>query len=94
MNNLWQLKTCGNVKSYTGTVGAITSGTQANQLLEESLDLAIIGRPFQKNPGIVFTFADDLGVEVQMPNQIRWGFGGRGKQAGKPVTEAFKEGKL
>ena len=28
---------------------------------------------FQKNPGLVFTFADELGVEVQMPNQIRWG---------------------
>lgn len=78
----------------TGTVGAITSGPQANELLEDGLDLAIIGRAFQKNPGLVFTFADELGVEVQMPNQIRWGFGGRGKKAGKPVTEAFKQGKL
>ena len=46
---------------------------QANELLEAGLDLAIVGRMFQKNPGLVFTFADELGVEVQMPNQIRWG---------------------
>jgi len=78
----------------TGTVGSITSGPQANKLLEEGLDIATIGRAFQKNPGLVFTFADELGVEVQMPNQIRWGFGGRGMKAGKPVTAALKEGKL
>ena len=78
----------------TGTVGSITTGKQANDLLEDGLDLAIIGRPFQKNPGLVFTFADELDVEVQMPNQIRWGFGGRGKKAGKPVTKALKENKV
>lgn len=81
-------------KMHVGTVGSITSGKQANQLLEEGLDLAIVGRQFQKNPGLVFDWADELGVEVQMPNQIRWGFGGRGVKAGKPVTLAFKEGKL
>lgn len=81
-------------KMHVGTVGSITSGKQANQLLEEGLDLAVIGRQFQKNPGLVFDWAEELGVEVQMPNQIRWGFGGRGKKAGKPVTLAFKEGKL
>lgn len=82
-------------KMAVGTVGSITSGKQANQLLEEGLDLAIVGRQFQKNPGLVFSFADELDVHVQMPNQIRWGFGGRGK--GKnliPVTQALKEGKL
>ncbi|MCJ1380263.1 hypothetical protein MMC17_003366 [Xylographa soralifera] len=60
-------------KLLVGTVGSITSGVQANELLEAGLDLAIVGRMFQKNPGLVFTFADELGVEVQMPNQIRWG---------------------
>jgi hypothetical protein len=34
---------------------------------------------FQKNPGLVFAFADDLGVDVRMPNQIRWAFAGRNK---------------
>jgi 2,4-dienoyl-CoA reductase-like NADH-dependent reductase (Old Yellow Enzyme family) len=44
-----------------GTVGAITSGKQANTLLEEGLDLAIAGRMFQKNPGLVWTWAEEFG---------------------------------
>ena len=59
------------------TVGSITSGKQAQQLLDEGLDLIIVGRMFQKNPGLVWTFAEELGVEVNIANQIRWGFGGR-----------------
>ena len=64
-------------KLAVGTVGTITSGKQAQQLLEEGLDLAIVGRMFQKNPGLVWTFAEELGVQVNVANQIRWGFGGR-----------------
>lgn len=60
-----------------GTVGSITTGKQANQLLEEGLDLAICGRMFQKNPALVWHFAEELGVEINVANQIRWGFGGR-----------------
>lgn len=44
-----------------------------------------MGRMFQKNPGLVFAFADELEVQVVMPNQIGWGFGGRGKKT-------FREG--
>lgn len=64
-------------KIAVGTVGSITNGKQANQLLEEGLDLAIVGRGFQKNPGLVWAFAEDLGVQINVANQIRWGFGGR-----------------
>ena len=64
-------------KIAVGTVGTITSGKQAQQLLEEGLDLAIVGRMFQKNPGLVWTWAEELGVQVNVANQIRWGFGGR-----------------
>lgn len=78
-----------------GTVGSITSGKQANQLLEEGLDLAIVGRLFQKNPGLVWTFADELGVEIDVANQIGWGFGGhhgpskrKGKKIGTGKTDA------
>lgn len=67
-------------KLLVGTVGSITEGKQANKLLEEGLDLAIAGRMFQKNPGLVWQWADDLGVEINQANQIRWGFGGRGKK--------------
>lgn len=68
-------------KLAVGTVGTITNGPQANKLLEEGLDLAIVGRMFQKNPGLVWTFAEELGVEISAANQIRWGFGGRGGAA-------------
>ncbi|KAL8765777.1 MAG: hypothetical protein Q9209_007241 [Squamulea sp. 1 TL-2023] len=73
-------------KMLVGTVGSITNGKQANELLENGLDLAIVGRMFQKNPGLVWTFAEDLDVEINVANQIRWGFGGRvggRKQKGK-----------
>lgn len=59
-------------KLAVGTVGTITSGTQASHLLEEGLDLIIVGRMFQKNPGLVWSFAEELGVQVNVANQIRW----------------------
>ena len=64
-------------KLAVGTVGTITNGPQANKLLEEGLDMAIVGRMFQKNPGLVWTFAEELGVEIDVAHQIAWGFGGR-----------------
>jgi 2,4-dienoyl-CoA reductase-like NADH-dependent reductase (Old Yellow Enzyme family) len=68
-------------KMLVGTVGSITDGKQANGYLEnDNLDVAFVGRMFQKNPGLVWQFADDLGVEGRWANQIRWGFGGRGKK--------------
>ncbi|KAI4607031.1 hypothetical protein J4E83_009786 [Alternaria metachromatica] len=68
-------------KMAVGTVGSITDGKQANGYLEnDNLDVAFIGRMFQKNPGFVWQCADDLGVEGRWANQIRWGFGGRGKK--------------
>ena len=66
-----------------GTVGAITSGTQANSLLEDGLDAVLVGRMFQKNPGLVWDFADDLEVDLNHANQIQWGF--RGRSAGKKI---------
>lgn len=70
-------------KLLVGSVGSITEGKQANDLLEEGLDAIFAGRMFQKNPGLVWQFADELGVEVHWANQIRWGFAGRGKKAAK-----------
>lgn len=77
-----------NTKMAVASVGSIENAKLANDLLEkDNLDFVIVGRGFQKNPGLVFAWADELGVPVNMPNQIRWGFGGRGKKSGKPVTE-------
>lgn len=78
-------------KVAVSTVGSITSGKQANDLLEEGLDVAMVGRMFQKNPGLVWSFAEDLGIRVEVANQIGWGFGGRG---GKASKHEGKGGKL
>ncbi|KZL76574.1 NADH-dependent flavin oxidoreductase/NADH oxidase [Colletotrichum tofieldiae] len=75
-------------KMAVGAVGSINNAKLANELLEkDGLDVVFVGRGFQKNPGLVFSWADELGVQINMPNQIRWGFGGRGKKSGKPATE-------
>ncbi|PYH32660.1 NADH:flavin oxidoreductase/NADH oxidase [Aspergillus neoniger CBS 115656] len=61
------------------TVGHIKDGRLANRLLEEEgLDVILVGRGFQKDPGLVWTFAQHLDVEIAMPGQIRWGFSKRG----------------
>ncbi|KZL84250.1 nadh:flavin oxidoreductase nadh oxidase [Colletotrichum incanum] len=75
-------------KMAVSTVGSVENAKLANELLEkDGLDVVFVGRGFQKNPGLVFSWADELGVQINMPNQIRWGFGGRGKKSGKPATE-------
>jgi 2,4-dienoyl-CoA reductase-like NADH-dependent reductase (Old Yellow Enzyme family) len=70
-------------KMLVGSVGSIDTGTVAEQLLQDGLDLIIVGRAFQKNPGLVFAFADELKVTSQMPNQIRWVFQGGRKTKSK-----------
>ncbi|KAK7704553.1 NADH-dependent flavin oxidoreductase [Botryosphaeria dothidea] len=67
-------------KLLVATVGTITDGKMANQLLEDGLDIAAAGRLFQKNPGLVWAWADDLDVVIKNANQIGWGFAGRGKK--------------
>ncbi len=37
-----------------------------------------VGRLFQKDPGLVWTFAEDLGVNLTVAHQIEWAFKGRG----------------
>lgn len=77
-------------KMFVGTVGSITEGKQANGYLEDDgLDLAIVGRPFQKNPGLVWAWADDLGLEANWANQIRWGFKGRRAKKADPAKKAL-----
>ncbi|KAF3389336.1 NADPH dehydrogenase afvA [Penicillium rolfsii] len=62
-----------------GTVGMINDGHLANCLLEHNnLDFVLVGRGFQKNPSLVWTWAEELDVEIAMANQIRWGFSSRG----------------
>ena len=64
-------------KILVATVGTITSGKEANDLVSKGLDVVVAGRMFLKNPGLVWSWAEELGVEINVANQIRWGFGGR-----------------
>lgn len=82
-------------KMHVSAVGSITSGVQAEALLtgkgegsqgDGELDFVAVGRGFQKNPGLVWSWAEELGTQINVANQIRWGFGGRPgakKQASK-----------
>jgi 2,4-dienoyl-CoA reductase-like NADH-dependent reductase (Old Yellow Enzyme family) len=73
-------------KLLVATVGSITNGKQANALLEEEgLDVALVGRGFQKDPGLAWTFAQHLGTEIAMASQIRWGFNTR--RGGTPYID-------
>ncbi|KAI0147810.1 hypothetical protein GGR57DRAFT_475900 [Xylariaceae sp. FL1272] len=65
-------------KILVAAVGGIKNGKLAEELLQSGLDVTFAGRWFQKNPGLVYEFADDIGADVKMANQIGWGFGGRG----------------
>lgn len=66
-------------KLLVGSVGSITSGRIAEDVLEKGhADVALVGRTFQKNPGVVWDFAEDLGVDIYLAHQIEWGFKGRG----------------
>ncbi|PGH13303.1 hypothetical protein AJ79_03717 [Helicocarpus griseus UAMH5409] len=68
-------------KLLVSSVGTINNGVDANGLLEKGLDVVMVGRLFQKNPAAVWQFAEDLGTEIKIANQIGWGFGMRGPQA-------------
>ncbi|KAK4060848.1 uncharacterized protein Triagg1_10540 [Trichoderma aggressivum f. europaeum] len=72
------------------SVGSIKTGEIAQKLIEGSddaddtpLDLIAAGRMFQKNPGLVWAWADDLEVSITIAHQIGWGFGGRAKKPTK-----------
>lgn len=74
-------------KMAVGAVGSIQSGKQAEEILHgkgpgeetaEGVDVIFVGRGFQKNPGLVWEWAEELGTEIKVANQIGWGFKGRG----------------
>ncbi|KAI4863299.1 NADPH dehydrogenase [Hypoxylon rubiginosum] len=78
-------------------VGSITTGALAEKLLvgggggnggkddgdDTPLDVVMVGRLFQKNPGLVWAWAEELGTAIYVANQIGWGFGGRGTRLSK-----------
>ncbi|RBQ74138.1 hypothetical protein FVER14953_08314 [Fusarium verticillioides] len=78
-------------KLLVSTVGSIKTGTLAEEIIQGGkddtpLDLVAAARLFQKNTGLVWSWADDLNTSIQVAHQIAWGFGGRAKKnAPKPV---------
>ncbi|KAI0891005.1 NADPH dehydrogenase [Annulohypoxylon nitens] len=85
------------------TVGSITTGTLAEKLLvggsgadDPPLDIVASGRLFQKNPGLVWTWAEDLHTSIYVAGQIGWGFGGRAtkQQNGKPTRIEEEEAQV
>lgn len=58
-----------------GTVGLITSPTQAEQYLQEGkADVIFMAREFIRSPNWVFVAAEELGVAVKTANQYERGF--------------------
>ncbi|KAL4994454.1 NADH oxidase [Aspergillus recurvatus] len=59
-------------------VGGIRTAKLAEGFLQEGLDVVMCGRWFQKHPGLVYQFADELGVRAKMSSQYGRAFtGGR-----------------
>ncbi|OSX61301.1 hypothetical protein POSPLADRAFT_1074896 [Postia placenta MAD-698-R-SB12] len=76
-------------KIFVSAVGGITNGHLAQAVLDEdSADVVFVGRFFQKNPGLVWSFAEDLGVAIRQARQIEWGFTGRA--VGQKATTSTK----
>lgn len=61
-------------KLLVGSVGGIKNGKFAQEVLEQGkADVVLVGSQFLKNPASVWAFAEDLGVDIYLPNQIEWG---------------------
>lgn len=74
-------------KLLVGAVGGINTGHIAKKILDDGqADVVLVGRWFIKNPGLVWAFAEELGVKVNMALQMEWPFNGRGY---RPSTTAF-----
>ncbi|KAK2054340.1 NADH:flavin oxidoreductase/NADH oxidase [Colletotrichum caudatum] len=59
-----------------GSVGGIATGRDAAEVLADGqADAVLVGRAFLKDPNLVWTWADELGVDVHAPSQYGWPFG-------------------
>lgn len=85
----YQVKFAQEIKQAVGdkilisAVGGIKTGKLAEEVLQSGIDVVHAGRWFQLNPNLVYTFAEELGVQSQLANQMRWPFFGRGKKSTK-----------
>lgn len=75
----YQVSRCDLIKQTlnikTGAVGLITSGIQAEEILQNSrADLIFIGRPLLKNPYLPNVFANELNYKLTPPKQYKRGW--------------------
>ncbi|KAL4972510.1 putative NADH oxidase [Aspergillus desertorum] len=59
-------------KLVVTAVGGIRTGPIAEEVLQAGIDAVLVGRWFQQNPGLVWSFANELDVKVRMASQIDW----------------------
>ncbi|KAJ3858789.1 hypothetical protein EV359DRAFT_51786 [Lentinula novae-zelandiae] len=68
------------VPMLVSTVGGIKSGVQAEGYLQDSVaDVTFVGRQFQRNPALVWHFADELGIRIHLAVQMWWPFYGKAR---------------
>lgn len=73
-------------KMLVASVGVINEGPLAESILQEGkADAVFVARHFQKRPGLVWDWAEELGVEIKVANQIEWGFAGRGRGGARKI---------
>ena len=75
-----EIKKADGDKMTVSAVGGIRIAELDQQLTDDGLDVIMCGCWSQKNPGLVYSFADDLEVDVKRANQIAWGFKGQTKK--------------
>ncbi len=57
-------------KTLVSTVGKVIGANFANDILEKTgIDLIFVGRQFLKNPGLVWEWAEELGIKVYQSQQ-------------------------
>ncbi|RLV94022.1 NADPH dehydrogenase afvA [Spathaspora sp. JA1] len=86
------------IKQHVGdkVVVAAVGGLHEDPVLVKSLidqgvfDLALIGRGFLRNPGLVWEFADKLGVRTHQARQFEWGFYPMKEQIVELIARASK----
>jgi 2,4-dienoyl-CoA reductase-like NADH-dependent reductase (Old Yellow Enzyme family) len=61
-----------NTNMKVGAVGMITSGKQAQEILDSgAADMIVVARAFQKDPGLVWHWAEELDTKVHVASQSK-----------------------
>ncbi|KAK1722967.1 NADH:flavin oxidoreductase/NADH oxidase [Colletotrichum acutatum] len=62
--------------TLVGSVGGIATGEDATEVLADGqADAVLVARAFLKDPNLVWTWADELDIDVHAPSQYGWPFG-------------------